>query len=621
MNTSSVYANQFTKEAIKARMMQHAANLWGVKNTGQLDPFVRLLMEAFSTEIYRAANETQNIETRMLDKIARMLTPNLLSSPKPAHATMQASPASANYILHPHTRFTLLKKTTQNTLGNIRNEEIQLSFSPTNSCRLVKGNVGYIANGHQLLSVDETGFTHPLSRSQEALPWASCWIGLKLDKAVTNLKDVALYFDFSSYESTSWIYQLLPLTKLHYLDREINITQGRISAGEPETTLGEEIFKDYDLLHKLHEEVAQYYNHKFITLDDCVLDRDLEGYPEILEQHFSTDQLKAKVPPDLVWLALKFPPNYNYEILSNCHISINTFPVSNRSLHANIFSYKGLNGILPMRTAAHELFLSVYKVSDSRGRLYHELPYNHSLQNKTGYYSVRYGGVERFDQRSAHDMVNYLLELTRDEVAAFSSLDQTFIRTSLENLSKQINQIQSKTNRLDKYIKHTPSYLVLEPLDTEENIQVEYWVTQGIEANNLRPGTELVCQNNNEISTKGAFFVSATTGGKQALQVGERLDVYKYAFSSRNRLVTQEDIRNFCKSELGPKISKITFQKGISASAHPKQGYIRTMDIHLTPTNFHELNAKEWDHIAATLLTKIKSLSPDGANYKVLVMP
>ena len=88
-------ANQFTKEAIKSRMMQHAANLWGVRNTASLDPFVRLLIEAFSTEIYRAANETQNIEGRILDKIARMLTPDLLTIPRPAHGIMQAMPVDA----------------------------------------------------------------------------------------------------------------------------------------------------------------------------------------------------------------------------------------------------------------------------------------------------------------------------------------------------------------------------------------------------------------------------------------------------------------------------------------------------------------------------------------------
>ncbi len=621
MNMSSSYANQFTKEAIKARMMQHAANLWGVKKTSLLDPFVRLLMEAFSTEVYRVANETQNIEGRVLDKIARMLTPDLLTSPKPAHAIMQANPASSDYVLHPHTRFTVLKKTTQNTTGNIRNEEIGLSFSPTHSCRLIKGKLAVIANGHQLVSVDDTGFRHPLLRMNEALPWGHCWIGLKLDKNLHDLDNVSLYFDFSSYESTSWIYELLPLCKIYYKGQEVSTTHGRMYFDAPPEHLGEEIFKDYDLLHQLHEEVEQYYAHKYLTLSSCPLQREQEGYPELLEAHFKSNGLNSKVPQDLVWLEIRFPPNYNYEILGNCNISINTFPVSNRSLHTHIFSYKGLNGILPMRTAPHELFLSVFRVTDSRGRAYHEIPYTHSLQSKTGYYSVRYGGTERFDQRSAHDMVNYLLELTRDEVAAFSSLDQTFIRTSLENLSKQINQIQSKTIQLDKYIKHTPSYLVLEPIDTEENIQVEYWVTQGTEANNLRPGTELICQNNAEIDVKGAVLVSITIGGQPALQSGERMEVFKYAFSSRNRLVTKEDIRNFCRAELGGKMQKLTFHNGIALSDHPKQGYIRTLEVHITPHNIHELSMKEWDHIAATLLLKLKSLSPDNVNYKVFINP
>jgi len=85
--TTSI-SNQFTKEAIKARMLQNAANLWEVKNPLALDPFVRLLVEAFSTEVFRAANESQNIEGRILDKIARLLTPTLHTMPHAAHAIM-----------------------------------------------------------------------------------------------------------------------------------------------------------------------------------------------------------------------------------------------------------------------------------------------------------------------------------------------------------------------------------------------------------------------------------------------------------------------------------------------------------------------------------------------------
>lgn len=612
--------NQFTKEAIKARMMQHAANLWGVKNPVSLDPFVRLLIEAFSTEIYRAANETQNIEGRILDKIARMLTPNLLTMPRAAHAIMQAQPVEASLSMHPLTHFTVPKRVSKTFGGNMRSEEVQISFTPIDHTHLVKGRLAYIANSYQLFSIDHSGFKQPLFRTSTALPWATCIIGLELDNEVENLKDVSLYFDFPGYENTAWLYQLLPLCKVKYNGNDIEVKAGRAYvAAEEEQELHEEIFRDYDLMYKTTQDIKQHYQHKFITLGDCSLENRKPAYPDMLLQSFPTEQLASKIKNNIVWLEITFPPNYSYEILANSYVAINAFPALNRSLINNTYSYKGLNNILPLRTELHERFMTVQWVSDGVGRQFTEIPSNEAVQHRKGYYSIRHGGVERFDQRSAQDMVNYLLELTRDEVAAFSSLDQTFIRSSLEGLSKQLKQIQNKSEQIDKFIKQAPSYLIVEPYNPEDNIQVKYWVTHGEEANYIRTGTEFRCQNSPDIAGQGIILLSETTGGREQLQAGERLEACRYAFGSHDRLVTQEDIRNFCKAELGKKIKEVTFIKGLAVSPHPKQGYIRTLDIHLVPHRYSDFSKAEWDHIAHSLFIKIQNLSPDGNNFRIML--
>lgn len=611
-------ANQFTKEAIKSRMLQHAANLWGIKNPNALDPFVRLLIEAFSTEIYRASNETQNIEGRILDKIARMLTPNLLTMPKPAHGIIQAKPLDSAGKMHGNTKFTTVKKMAASG-GSAKDEEIQITFCPVNTSHLVNGRVAFVATAYQLFSIDSLGFRQSALRTQEPFPPATCLVGIKLSKKVSNLKDVSLYFDFPSYGSDAWIYQLLPLVKISCNGADVATQAGFFTFPEETPSLGREIFSDYNLMEKIHEEIRQQYSHKFLTIGDCPVDHKAANYPHLLLKHFSEVQLQGKVPKDVIWLELKFPPNYNYEILSNCFLAINAFPALNKNLITNTYSYKGLNNILPLRTEPHERFMTVKRATDASGREYFELPYNTSTGGHVGFYSVRHGGVERFDQRSAQDMVSYLLELTRDEVAAFSSLDQTFIRTSLEGLVKQLKQIQNKSGQIDKFIKQSPSYLVIEPVDAEENIQVEYWVTQSVEANSLRPGTEFRCLNNHDISPQGAVLLSETFGGREQLQMGERVDACRYALGSRNRLITREDIRNFCKAELGKKLKAIGFKQGIETSPHPKQGYIRTLEILLTPNNYNELQPAEWQVMAENLLTKIRSLSPDGIHYRAKI--
>ncbi len=617
MNTA--IANQFTKEAIKARMMQHAANLWGVKNPISLDPFVRLLIEAFSTEIYRAANETQNIEGRILDKIARMLTPNLLTMPRAAHAIMQAQPVEPVHLMHPLTHFTVQKKITNSYGGSLRNEEVQVSFTPVDYTHIVKGKLAFIANSYQIFSIDNAGFKQPLFRTANPLPWATCYLGLQLHPGVTNLKDVSLYFDFPAHDNTAWLYQLLPLCKISYQGQPVAVRAGFNDTPVQEEGLEQEIFKDYDLMHKVITEIKSQYQHKFITLEDGPLAQRATGYPAALLESFPGEQLAGKIPGNLVWLELKFPPNYAYDILANSYIAINAFPAINRSLIGNTYSYKGLNNILPLRTEIYERFMTVHHVSDGHGRAFSEIPYDRATQHQKGYYSIRHGGVERFDQRSAQDMVNYLLELTRDEVAAFSSLDQTFIRSSLEGLSRQLKQIQNKSEQIDKFIKQAPSYLIVEPFDPEDNIQASYWITHGEEANQIRTGTAFRCLNSPDIATQDIILLRESTGGREQLQAGERLDACRYALSSRDRLITQEDIRNFCKAELGKKLREVRFNKGLAPSPHPKQGYIRTLDIHLVPQQYGEFSKAEWDHIAQNLFIKIKNLSPDGTNFRIML--
>ena len=76
----------YSKESIKARMLQNATKLWGVKNVQALDPVVKLLIDAFSTEVFKANNEIQNVNGRILEKLARLLTPAKYTHPNPAHA-------------------------------------------------------------------------------------------------------------------------------------------------------------------------------------------------------------------------------------------------------------------------------------------------------------------------------------------------------------------------------------------------------------------------------------------------------------------------------------------------------------------------------------------------------
>jgi hypothetical protein len=620
---SNPVSTQFTKEAIMNRLMQNATNLWGVKNASSLDPFVRMLMEAFSLEIYRAANETQNIEGRILDKIAAMLTPNLLTMPHAAHAIMQAVPAEPIHILHPQTSFQAKKKYSSRT-GGMLDLNIDVNFTPVDHSYLIKGKLCYMAAGYQLFNYDDIGNKLPALRTTVPLPWSTCIIGIEVDDIVNNLEDVALYFNFPFFEDKPWVYQLLPLCKMYCNGKGIEIVSGRkTNEISEQQVLDEDLFKSYDLMYQLVNDVKVLYQQKFLTLGECdIADRkkiDEIEFPATLLNSFDAVALKAKAPAKVIWLEIKFPSNYTYEVLENLFVTINAFPVINRRLINHTYNYSTLNNILPLHVENHEKFMTVNRVSDGHDRIFREIPISQSDKISQGYYSIRYGGAERFDQRSAQDIVNYLLELTKDEVAAFASMQQDFMFTLLEDLSRQLKLIHTRTENIDMDIRQVPTYLIAESYEDKETLHVDYWVTQGDLGNGLRTGTTLSIKNSTEIISNSIMLLTDTTGGREKLQAGEKLNAYRYAMSSHERLITNEDIRNFCKYELQGKLKEVKFEKGLSLSEHPKEGYIRTLDIKLQPYRYADHDTLQWNYLTQNLLTKIKNKSPDGIHYRMMV--
>ena len=83
---------KYNKEQIRNRMLKYAAAFWGIKKAENFDPVVKLLLEALSNEIYMLGEDFTAIETRLLEKTARILTPDIFTSPFPAHGIVHAYP-------------------------------------------------------------------------------------------------------------------------------------------------------------------------------------------------------------------------------------------------------------------------------------------------------------------------------------------------------------------------------------------------------------------------------------------------------------------------------------------------------------------------------------------------
>lgn len=612
-----------SKELIKNRMLKHAVNYWGIKNTEDLDPAVKLILEALSLELYNLGNETKDTQVRILEKVANLLAPDSLTSPNPAHAIMHASPVEA---------FETLTKTTgffaQRKISSRQNEELDttldIHFTPVDAVTLFDVHVTHIAAGGNLYSYGPAFNRQFIARmNTRPADSHSIWLGLKINSSLESLEHLLFCFDWKNLESklSHDILQLLPMTKWYIDGEEVQITPG-IQYTQPSGMAGnsDNIFLDYDLLILKEKDVKAFYDQRFITITESCsnLIRDCKKiYPPGFETLFPKAQLQA-LQEKLLWIKVVFPPAMPQDWLSELNVYPNAFPVMNRKLIDLKYRLKGGSNIIPLRTEMLDQFLTVRSLTDET-RQYRAVPYRDKEEELHGTYTLRNGGVERFDNRNARELIGYLLELLRSESAAFSAYGYDFIATTLKELNQKISLMEQKTRGYINYSEETPNYIIVKPFEGQDMMYAQYWTTLAAMANNLRAGTKLQQARGVKVTSDSISLITTSMGGRGRLQPEEKLNAFRYSLLTRNRIITKEDIRSFCYHELGDKISNIEIKKGYEMSLSNREAFRRTIDVILTPVHAGRIEADDWDVVLTQLRSKLQARSGITNNYRVLL--
>jgi hypothetical protein len=136
-------------------------------------------------------------------------------------------------------------------------------------------------------------------------------------------------------------------------------------------------------------------------------------------------------------------------------------------------------------------------------------------------------------------------------------------------------------------------------------------------ANGIKPGSSLFLFDDLYFEKTSIVSLTPSHGGKQ--RSGNPLDAYKYILTSRDRVYTDEDIVNFCYSRYGEAIASVSVKKGVHASARPKEGLIRSIDVHLTLKEEISRAASVRRDVESRLLSLLKSKSPETYNYRVFI--
>jgi len=136
-----------SKEKIKSRMIKNASRLWGYHDTeteSSFDPLVGLLIGALASELEKISGEIHNSESRVVEKLVEILTPDSVVGAYPSHGILCAQPNQPTFEIHPSAQFYLSRKV-KNALDNSRTEQQNTFFTPAGSYKLFNGKVRYIA--------------------------------------------------------------------------------------------------------------------------------------------------------------------------------------------------------------------------------------------------------------------------------------------------------------------------------------------------------------------------------------------------------------------------------------------------------------------------------------------
>lgn len=608
-----------SKEAIKSRMFKNAARFWGYSDADMdaFDPLVRLMIEACAVESYKINNDIISSDVRVMEKLASLLTPDIFTSAQPAHSVLHSRSVEPFSIVDHNFHLLHQKKIASKANGPL-DANLDIYFTPAGHYKIFDGEVAAIASGNSVYKINSYLEREFVAKGSRTIENNTAWIGVQLNQAITSLDGLTFYFDFKNNSNKSELLSILSYAKWSYNGSPVQVKAGIRNLEE---ISHEDVLNEFEITYKVKEKINSNYHSCFITLEDDknLLERNQfkkSNYPDAFKQLYNESDLLALNQP-LLWFKVTFPAAFTAEALDEMVVLLNCFPIMN--LRYNELRYRLQNYFNIVLLECDEQFFAIRRVSGTDDIDYISKPASENLTDLNGTYSLRSKGIQRFDARNATEHLNYVLELLRDESSAFAAFGQDFIGSTIKELNQNISLIEQRIKQNQKEIYNLPSYLFVRPREEGENINVEFWSTNGSNGNNIRPGSKIDVYRGIPVNAESLQLMLHTSGGINKLNQTEELNAYRSALLSRNRLVTNEDIKAYCFYILGEKIKDVEIRKGVAISNKPSEGLISTLDITLQPSDEQRFSEEEWSSIAQDVKTQIEKNSVAYFNYRIFI--
>ncbi len=610
MNRDATYMN---KGSIQNRMLRYASGMLGVKDIEMLDPIVRLYVESLSEEVSRISREIENVEERMQEAIAKMIASEVPISSQPAHCLIHVNTTEPVCTIGKDLAFRLANTSRLSSSIN------KLDFYPSVRTDIYSGDVRYLVHDGLCFEVNSNQDKQLIARSHRSGGTRSrtCWLALSLDVSISNLQNLSFYFDFVESEEVNSL-ALLPFSHWKMSGKSFKVEAGLYHRKDEHQNEDIALFESFGVTSKLDNDILNYYKKHYLTIaDEVLVDDTSRTFPSILSSEFG-EQLSHELESNMVWIEVEFPVSMPLDILQTIKVSLNTIPVSNKTLRSKSIELFVEHPIVALETNADESFISVDSIVDSKATSYFELPFSSFKDESYATYSMRTGGYERFNMR---DTKEYLLEIAQKIDDSLPVIDEK------EDGNDQVKQAVLKVQALVKYLKkkqaeqtqllEQQNYVLIDKLTSSSDVFfVSYWTSYCALANGIKPNTGLFCVDTMlPIRKDGIFTMTETIGGKYPSFSKDKQKERSKLLETSSVLVSDNDIIAFCKQQFSGLIEAVEIRKGLIKSKENKDLFECTKDVLLIPKQ--DMKGELTDRDAIIIQQALVANSSASFNYRV----
>ena len=617
------------REEIKSRMIRNAAKIWGyseINPENDFDPLVSLLLNVMAAEFERLSGEVHASRARILERMIQIMTPDIITGPLPAHGILRATSNNDYDTIYENEQLAIR---IDNTKANSKpGDTKELSFTPTGRFNIHKGKVAYMAIGECFF-----GYTNKVNKelieintSHVAMPDSTIWLGItEPEGALAN--DIQFFFSADLLAEKKLFYTQLPNAVWNDSSTDsLKIFNGYSfeSEGDAQLDLQAILQRQLSINKTVLKNVNDYYRHQFVTLRKKGEDREnfIDNIPKEIIDTFSAKNIDGLRGKPIYWVKITFPEQISNQMLQSINCYINAFPVLNKRLYNITHEMSELVNVVPL--IPNELFFDLEDVTTQEGTQLEIRNLENTDKDVPIHVTMRRGGIGRFDERDAQAFIENIIQLLRDESAAFSAIGKLFVSEEVQNMQQIINKLEQRISQKSTADHNTIPHLLVSGNDNRKgnSIFVRYWSTNGSEGNGVRSGLHVAPLKSGIINHHETYFITTTVGGRGHLSPNDKITAYKSALISRNRIISAEDIKLFCQTHLGSKLKNITIEKGILIPEDLSKGYTKTIDVKLSLTKMSYISMAEnneveyWKRFLHQQLTdRSQSLTP----YRIFI--